>query len=47
MVVIWSRLHGLITLEIFGHLHMESDPRAFYRFEVLTLLRQMGLSLEQ
>lgn len=47
MFVIWSRLHGLITLEIFGHLPLMRDPEAFYRFEVLTLLRQMGLSLEQ
>jgi AcrR family transcriptional regulator len=45
MFVIWSRLHGLITLEIFGHLPLMREPETFYRFEVLTLLRQMGLSL--
>lgn len=45
MFVIWSRLHGLISLEIFGHLPMMRDPEAFYRFEVLTLLRQMDCPL--
>lgn len=44
VLIIWSRLHGLIMLEIFGHLHQSvSDPGALYRFEVSTILKNVGL----
>ncbi|HLZ55960.1 MAG TPA: TetR/AcrR family transcriptional regulator [Ktedonosporobacter sp.] len=46
MIFSWSRLHGLIILEICGHLYGIKHHEAFYRFEVITLLKRMGLSPE-
>ncbi|WP_217200657.1 TetR/AcrR family transcriptional regulator [Streptomyces buecherae] len=40
---IWARLHGLVTLEIHGHLRpVYGDPAALYRAEMLDLLRDLG-----
>ena len=46
MITSWSRLHGLIMLAISGFLDEVNSPEAWYRFEVVTLLQRMGLSLE-
>lgn len=46
MIASWSRLHGLIMLAISGHLDDINAPEAWYRFEVVTLLQRMSLSLE-
>ncbi|HET7088028.1 MAG TPA: TetR/AcrR family transcriptional regulator [Anaerolineae bacterium] len=44
VLVVWSQLHGLITLEIFEHLHPAlGDFGALYRFEARTLLKRVGL----
>jgi AcrR family transcriptional regulator len=40
----WSRLHGLITLEIFNHLEpVIGDVSDLYNLEVMELLAQLGL----
>ncbi|MCP2257554.1 transcriptional regulator, TetR family [Streptoalloteichus tenebrarius] len=36
---VWGRLHGLVTLEIYGHLGaVSTDPAALYRAEMLDLV---------
>ncbi|RSM67414.1 TetR/AcrR family transcriptional regulator [Kibdelosporangium aridum] len=38
----WGRLHGLVTLEIFGHLgSLSNDPAAVYRAELLDIVRSL------
>jgi len=45
-VSVWSRMHGIIMLEIFNHIQpVIGDVEAFYRAEMLTTLRQYGLDL--
>lgn len=42
----WTRIHGMVWLEMFGHTPpVVGDPAEFYRFEVLELMRSMGLTL--
>jgi AcrR family transcriptional regulator len=42
----WTRAHGLVSLELFGQIQpMLGDAAELYRAEVLTLLKQMGLRL--
>jgi AcrR family transcriptional regulator len=42
----WTRIHGMVWLEMFGHTPpVVGDPTEFYRFEVLELMRSMGLEL--
>jgi AcrR family transcriptional regulator len=37
---VWGRMHGLVTLEIYGHLRaVSNDPAALYRAEMLVLIR--------
>jgi AcrR family transcriptional regulator len=44
----WARIHGMIMLEIFGHTPpVVGDTAAFYRHEVLHMMREMGLTLRQ
>lgn len=39
----WTTLHGLVSLEIFGHLSpLISDPSALFDQQILELLRQSG-----
>ena len=41
---VWARLHGIVMLELFHLLQpVVGDTEAFYRVEVLTMLRQIGL----
>ena len=41
----WTRIHGIIMLELFNHIQpVIGDTDAFYRAEVLHLLRGMGLT---
>ncbi|WP_433445465.1 TetR-like C-terminal domain-containing protein [Nonomuraea sp. CA-141351] len=43
----WGRLHGLISLEVYGHLGTQtSDPAKLYHAELLYLLRSLGLDVE-
>ncbi|MCU0491394.1 MAG: TetR/AcrR family transcriptional regulator [Chloroflexaceae bacterium] len=40
----WSLAHGLVLLEMFHHTTpLLPDPAAFYRFEVLAFMRNVGL----
>jgi hypothetical protein len=40
----WTRIHGHVTLEVFGHLDgLVTDLEAFYRAECATLMREGGL----
>jgi AcrR family transcriptional regulator len=40
----WSRMHGLVMLELFGHTGpVVGDTSAFYRYEMQQMLHQMGL----
>lgn len=41
----WGRLHGMITLEVFGHLQWVAvpDPEDLFRAEVASLLVALGL----
>jgi AcrR family transcriptional regulator len=41
----WSRLHGIVMLELFGHFGpVVGDVDAFYRSEVAGLMQSMGLA---
>ncbi|MEU8900014.1 TetR/AcrR family transcriptional regulator [Nocardia sp. NPDC048505] len=40
----WGRMHGLVALEIYGHLRPQSqDPARLYHAEMLDLVRSLGL----
>ncbi|MFI9511002.1 TetR/AcrR family transcriptional regulator [Nocardia sp. NPDC052566] len=40
----WGRMHGLIALEVYGHLIPQSqDPAKLYHAEMLDLVRSLGL----
>ncbi|MFC9896029.1 TetR/AcrR family transcriptional regulator [Nocardia sp. NPDC127579] len=40
----WGRMHGLLALEIYGHLTPQSrDPAKLYHAEMLDLVRSLGL----
>lgn len=42
---LWGRLHGLVSLEIYGHLrHQIADPAKLYRDELSQLIRSTGLT---
>ncbi|WP_308250271.1 TetR/AcrR family transcriptional regulator [Sphaerisporangium fuscum] len=42
---VWGRMHGLVSLEIYGHLRDKlHDPETIYRAEILDLIRSLGLS---
>jgi AcrR family transcriptional regulator len=41
---IWGRMHGLVALEVYGHLHPQvRDAAKLYRAEMLDLTRALGL----
>jgi len=41
---VWGRMHGLVSLEIYGHLSPQIvDPAKLYRLELLDLVRSLGL----
>lgn len=41
---IWGRMHGLVALEVYGHLARPvGDPGKLYRLELLDLVRTLGL----
>lgn len=43
-VVGWTRIHGMITLELYDHTPpVTGDPAEFYRHEVLALMRSAGM----
>ncbi|WP_406273588.1 TetR/AcrR family transcriptional regulator [Nocardia sp. NBC_00881] len=40
----WGRMHGLIALEVYGHLRPQAlDPAKLFRTEMLDLVRSLGL----
>ncbi|WP_343244547.1 TetR/AcrR family transcriptional regulator [Streptomyces sp. SID11385] len=42
---LWGRLHGLVSLEIYGHLRPQvQDPDELYRAELLDLTHWLGLA---
>ncbi|WP_406297805.1 TetR/AcrR family transcriptional regulator [Embleya sp. NBC_00888] len=42
---VWGRLHGLVSLEIYGHLRGQTtDPGRIYRTEIHDLIRSLGLT---
>lgn len=44
---IWGRMQGLISLEVYGHLHLQTgDPAKLYHAELLDLIRSLGLEME-
>lgn len=41
---VWGRMHGLVALEIYGHLRqLILDPAAVYRDEIVDLITSLGL----
>ncbi|MCB5168264.1 TetR/AcrR family transcriptional regulator [Streptomyces bambusae] len=41
---VWSRMHGLLALEVYGHLrHQVHDPEKLYEADMLDLIRSLGL----
>jgi AcrR family transcriptional regulator len=45
---IWGRLHGLVSLEIYGHLApLTREPAKLYRAEMLDLIRSLGLAVPE
>jgi AcrR family transcriptional regulator len=43
---LWGRMHGLVALEVYGHLDTQiADPARLYRQEMLDLARTLGLNL--
>ncbi len=45
----WARLHGMITLEVFGHLHWVGlpGPEDLFRAEVASMMTRLGLPPER
>lgn len=44
-MLVWGRMHGLLSLEIYGHLRtLTSDPDKLYHAELLDLIRSLGLA---
>ncbi|WP_228079541.1 TetR/AcrR family transcriptional regulator [Streptomyces profundus] len=42
---VWGRMHGLVALEIDGHIHpVAANPAALHRAEMLDLVRSLGLT---
>jgi AcrR family transcriptional regulator len=41
---VWGRMHGLVSLEVYGHLRGQTDnPGNIYRVELLDLIGSLGL----
>lgn len=42
---VWGRLHGMVSLEVYGHLrHQTPEPAKVYHTEMLDLLASLGLT---
>ncbi|WP_434599564.1 TetR-like C-terminal domain-containing protein [Streptomyces sp. A5-4] len=42
---IWSHLHGLVSLEIYGHLRTQAlSPEKLFREELVQLIRSLGIT---
>lgn len=42
---LWARMHGLLTLEVYGHLrHQVADPAKLYDADMRDLIRTLGLA---
>ena len=46
-IAAWGRIHGLIMLEVCGHVQGIRDPAQFYLQECLDLLHVLGMSLRE
>ncbi|HEX2316396.1 MAG TPA: TetR/AcrR family transcriptional regulator [Thermomonospora sp.] len=45
---VWGRMHGLMALEIYGHLRaLVHDPAAVYRDEMRALIASLGLTADR
>jgi hypothetical protein len=43
---VWGRMHGLVSLEVYGHLQPQSlDPAKLYLEEMLDLAASLGLAV--
>ncbi|GAA2805457.1 WHG domain-containing protein [Nonomuraea dietziae] len=43
---VWGRMHGLVALEIDGHIHpVAGNPAALHRADMLDLVRSLGLTV--
>jgi Tetracyclin repressor-like, C-terminal domain len=41
---VWGRMHGLVALEVYGHLHPQvQEPARLYDAELVDLARTIGL----
>ncbi|MER5931091.1 TetR-like C-terminal domain-containing protein [Streptomyces sp. NPDC002054] len=41
---LWGRLHGMVSLEVYGHLRGQThDPDKLFRVELAALLHSLGL----
>ncbi|NUP04186.1 MAG: TetR/AcrR family transcriptional regulator [Nonomuraea sp.] len=41
---VWGRMHGLVALEVYGHLRtLTREPAAVYRDEMIDLVKSLGL----
>ncbi|MBO1414208.1 TetR/AcrR family transcriptional regulator [Streptomyces sp. FH025] len=44
----WGRMHGLLALEVYGHLsHQVADPAKLYQSDMLEQIAMLGLSVPQ
>jgi hypothetical protein len=44
---VWGRMHGLVALEVYGHLRTQTRyPAKLYRAEMLDLINSLGLTTE-
>ena len=42
----WARIHGMVMLELFGHIGpVVGDTAAFYRYELEAFMQRLGLSV--
>ncbi|MCX4547111.1 TetR/AcrR family transcriptional regulator [Streptomyces sp. NBC_01565] len=45
---IWSHLHGLVSLEVYGHLQRQApDPEKLFREELTQLIRSLGITRQE
>jgi AcrR family transcriptional regulator len=44
---VWGRMHGLVALEVYGHLRTQTrHPAKLYRAEMIDLIKSLGLTTE-
>jgi hypothetical protein len=44
---VWGRMHGLVALEVYGHLRTQTrNPAKLYRAEMIDMIKSLGLTTE-